>query len=812
MIEKQRLYRLLMVMVLVAGAVLILTALSEENLGTPSKRTDQSNCGITAAGCHEADRDDTLGIYTTPETEDHHLFATSLNHDGDKVGKDDYKVQAKAVAVDGHSDFIHSLDDTDNEGKLDLTIYGPAEGEKFWVGFGYKDNDDIRHINVQSDAYTYNKRNEIPVPALNISTETDFPEDDELSLRLEGEGTGEVFRAYLSREGSVTVYMEVASYDPDTGDELSHYWDLNENGNYGEGGETEASYEFTYTETGSHEFRYRTADGKDESGSIVFQVEVKETRKKPELHFTDFTIADRNWVPTQVFLQNDLVNITFRIENNDDVKFNKGTEGTVKSMLYYSLDSEDFATWYEVMEFESKFPLGEKEIYYTSRNWNTEGLKPDIYRIKMVADYEDEVKEWNETNNVAFGEFELKEKLYPDYDGSKNPSSICLTDESQSDPVVQGNIIVWQDRSYGEWDILMFDLDNDDEITMISNMSSAITMSPYELHMHTAPLISGTKIIWIYEWNDFFVHERYFVEYDLENPVPGGTILCEVDDLPLSVSFSGDWIVWMDLADDGDLFDPFALYTYNIQSRQQEKLMNFGGDYALQGDKLLYFDSPTTQIIGEETSFLKILNLTTGELETNLTISGKLVDISNPNFNGNYVVWEDGRLDESNWLEDGNTDIYCVNLKDETIAQITTNMSTQERPKIDGDTILWTDKRSGKSGVRAYSITENKFAVLVENDTSNTEPDISGNLVVWTNSFTFGEDNIYVYELDKADWTAGSVAFTKLEDDGTGDPGGNDPGDKPGDEDDDDDSPGFDLLLLALATVLALGWRRRNLV
>ncbi len=349
------------------------------------------------------------------------------------------------------------------------------------------------------------------------------------------------------------------------------------------------------------------------------------------------------------------------------------------------------------------------------------------------------------------------------YNPALNPSPISFTDDSQSNPSIHGSVVAWQDDRNGDWDIFMFDLDNPDEILQISNTSAEMAGGEYETHMQTRPLVSGSKIIWLYEWWDFSDHEYYIRIYDCDDPVQGGELLFDIGTSPLSIDFSGNWIIWTDLADGGGLFNPFALFTYNIETGVQSELMNFGGDAALYGDKLLYVDEPNSQTIGKEKTIFKIHNLTTDTVEQDITFLSKPTDVYDPAFFGEYIASEDHRLDESGLFEDGNTDIYLMDLEREKIAQVTVDESAQEEPVVRGDYIVWTDKRSGKSAVYAYSISANKYAVICENDTGNIDPRVHGEFVVWENEINWSSSTVYIYDLTDAEWLDSPAVFSDLD-------------------------------------------------
>ncbi|MCK4614370.1 MAG: hypothetical protein KAU14_06175, partial [Thermoplasmata archaeon] len=324
-------------------------------------------------------------------------------------------------------------------------------------------------------------------------------------------------------------------------------------------------------------------------------------------------------------------------------------------------------------------------------------------------------------------------------------------------------IIAWQDYRNDGWDIFMFNLSNPGEVQQFSRTSSEIGTGEYETYMQTNPVVIRDRIYWRYEWWDFSEHRYFLYNYRFSDPQPRGLPRYKFEDgFPLyGLHLSEDWAAWADLDDDGDLVTPYAIYKLELKTGQESKFPELfrTPDISLDGDRLLYITEPWSQIIGEEKTWLIVYNLTTDRVELNITIQGKILDIDNPDLRGDYIVWEDSRKSESHSIWDkGNTDIYFANLKTGKLGQLTTNLSIQEKPKVQGDTIIWRDKRSGNWGLYAYSISRNKTAVLCENGSNVNDPEIYGNWVVWESG-----SRIYLYNLSKADWEASEAVFTGME-------------------------------------------------
>ena len=107
-----------------------------------------------------------------------------------------------------------------------------------------------------------------------------------------------------------------------------------------------------------------------------------------------------------------------------------------------------------------------------------------------------------------------------------------------------------------------------------------------------------------------------------------------------------------------------------------------------------------------------------------------------PTVSGSQVVWSA--------FKGGQWDIWLKKTNGAVI-QITNDAAIQQDARIDGDRIVWTDKRNGADDVYLYDITAGVETRITDNASNQNEPDISGNRIVWTDS-RGPYRNIYVYD------------------------------------------------------------------
>ena len=399
---------------MMAAFVVFLVAAVENNEGTPSRNTDGAiaNCGINNDTCHEGHKDPSLDIYTTPDTEDSHKFMAPLEKDGEKLGSGDYDSQAKAVARGGKDPYIHWIENTTNEGKLDLTSADPVveDDEEFWVGFGYKKDGSI-FVFAKNNAYKYRKDNNPPVPRAKISIESDFPKDDEKTIEIEEDDDGKTLIATLPKDGILPIHFTGEDSTDEDDDELSYYWDIDGDGKYETGehsgdnlNETGMTYLYNYTEVGTYELKFRVADGIAESDSIFFTLEVKETEKKPELYVDAIAVENEDGEPAvdADIYKGDELRISAFIRNHDESGYGAATTRDIEVNIYYAVKSEDYDTWHIFDDMPINIGKIAKEGQKQAEiDWATSEseFSPDEYMIRVVVDEDDKEEEWDEENN-----------------------------------------------------------------------------------------------------------------------------------------------------------------------------------------------------------------------------------------------------------------------------------------------------------------------------------------------------------------------------------------------------------------------------
>jgi len=109
-----------------------------------------------------------------------------------------------------------------------------------------------------------------------------------------------------------------------------------------------------------------------------------------------------------------------------------------------------------------------------------------------------------------------------------------------------------------------------------------------------------------------------------------------------------------------------------------------------------------------------------------------------PAISGSLVSWRDTR--------GGNSDIYAVDLFDNTEIPICLDIYDQSDPATNGTWVIWSDTRNGGYDIYGYSLETGTETLIAGGPGFRVNPAISGNLIVWE-EYRTGNWDIYGYDL-----------------------------------------------------------------
>ncbi|MFH1100427.1 MAG: CARDB domain-containing protein [Methanobacteriota archaeon] len=329
------------------------------------------------------------------------------------------------------------------------------------------------------------------------------------------------------------------------------------------------------------------------------------------------------------------------------------------------------------------------------------GYTTDLY---LIVDRLNQIDEVNEVNNVDGPFFFVV--------GWSSPTFHISTGMR---PVISGNKIVWHDYRNGNYDIYLYDLGPDGMFgTTDDSGEIRITTDPM---YQAGAVISGNKIVWHDNRNGNYDIYLYDLGPDgmFGTTDDSGEIRITTDPMyQWDAAISRNKIVWFE----NQSSDQYNIYLYDL------------GPDGIFG---------TADDSGE-------IRITTNQSRPR-----------RPAIYENKIVWQDS----TNWT---NPDIYLYDLgpdglfgtaDDSGEIRIATDLSSQSRPAISGNKIVWHDVRSGKSCVYLYDLgPDGLFGTgddsgeikISTNESIADYPSIWGNKIVW-HDYRNSNYDIYLYDL-----------------------------------------------------------------
>lgn len=225
-----------------------------------------------------------------------------------------------------------------------------------------------------------------------------------------------------------------------------------------------------------------------------------------------------------------------------------------------------------------------------------------------------------------------------------------------ANPSIYKNYVVYTDYINGNCDIYLYDL--------LTKEKTRITDNPKE---QRNPVVWGDKIV--YEDNRNGSIDLYV--YDLKTKKEYPIALAPGDQI--SPRIFENKIVWEDHRNpDSDI------YLYDLAAKEEKRITANPAHQlspAIFGDRIVWEDHRD----GDRSIYT--YEISKG-VEMPLPLSVPKTQVS-PDIYEQKIVWSDYR--------NGNPDIYMFDLETQTETQITNNSISQERPRIYGNYIVWSD-------------------------------------------------------------------------------------------------------------------------
>jgi beta propeller repeat protein len=281
---------------------------------------------------------------------------------------------------------------------------------------------------------------------------------------------------------------------------------------------------------------------------------------------------------------------------------------------------------------------------------------------------------------------------------------ICTNAASQTNPVVSGDIVVWEDyRSGTNYDIYGKDLSTGQEFPIC-----------VEAHSQSAPAISGDIVVWQDERNG----GRDIYGYSLATKQEFA--VCTQPGYQEYPAVSGDIIVWED--DRGGSGDD--IYGYDLATKQEFPICTRAGYQwfpAISDGTVVWYEHD----MGRQVYYdIYGKDLSTGE-EFPVCVDYSSAQTL-PAISGDIVVWQDNR-------GGAYYDVYGYDLATKQEFPVCVDAGHQQYPAIADGVVVWDSMTGAVATADIYGsdvVTGQQVPVCTASDVQRF-PSISGDTVVW---------------------------------------------------------------------------------
>ena len=314
------------------------------------------------------------------------------------------------------------------------------------------------------------------------------------------------------------------------------------------------------------------------------------------------------------------------------------------------------------------------------------------------------------------------------------PINIRITDELQNQyaPRISGNRIVWTDERNDGSDVYMYNI--------LTGQETLLTPEP---GLKYEAVISGSKVVYIL-YKNTSSNKREVILLDLDTSQRYN--ITTVRDSNTIPAITGNIVLWTEL--DIPTFVNSGLVRYNLiaydlQTSQKTTIVTTTSlgfrSYDAYGNKVVWldrrYDDPTTVRIETD---LYVFDLVTGQ-ETRLspsTFSSYTTEALT--ISGNKVVTEESKL------------LYVYDI---STGQRTQLPVTPESPQslslggIDGNRIVYYTYRNANWDIYMFDLLTNQETAITTEPSSQQRPDISGNTIVWQDRSSSNNLDIFMKTL-----------------------------------------------------------------
>ncbi|MEK6742172.1 MAG: hypothetical protein AABZ15_01065, partial [Nitrospirota bacterium] len=268
----------------------------------------------------------------------------------------------------------------------------------------------------------------------------------------------------------------------------------------------------------------------------------------------------------------------------------------------------------------------------------------------------------------------------------------------QINPSLSGSKVVWQDYRNTKWDIYLHDLAD----------SSLANLTAGKLADQINPAIDGTYVV----WQDRTAGNWDIVLYDLNTQTE--TAITATSDDEVNPVIKGNWVAFQ-----GTTAGNKDIYLYNIATMVTQRITTDPRDQinpAISGGTLVWEDYRNG--LGDIYAY---------DL-TNATETGLTTDIDNqtrPAVTDTDAVWVDQR--------DGNRELYRYNASSGRTERLTYSTTDEAQPWLNGSNAVFVDYAAGLAdpNLSLLNMSTKRSMRLLSEPHRQEHPRLDGNTLVW---------------------------------------------------------------------------------
>ena len=236
---------------------------------------------------------------------------------------------------------------------------------------------------------------------------------------IENNNHGEVVYYIDAADLSVEMILNAsASTDPD-GDNITDFrWDTDEDGAFGSESRERKMNTTVFLGEGDHTLGLIVGDGDKYSTVLDIKIIIKQPIRYPDLTVTEIQVQNKN--AAEDIYKGDRCAVLAHVKNIGDNDTDSDTSFDVFFEYWYRDTSPDTPVWEELGSVRITETLGVNQLNLVEILWDTGSgdFVQGVYSFRATADYNDEMKELREQNN-----------MFPPEGEDKNAENITLLEE-----------------------------------------------------------------------------------------------------------------------------------------------------------------------------------------------------------------------------------------------------------------------------------------------------------------------------------------------------------------------------------------------